>query len=173
MREGMITQAIGFAEEAHEGQVRKYTGEPYYTHPLAVAKIVHEHVVDHTQEMLVAAVLHDTVEDTNTTLKDIEQLFGHVVANYVYFLSDVSKPEDGNRAHRKAMDRAHIARAPEEAKTIKLADLIHNTANITVYDEKFAKVYMAEKVLLLEVLKDGDAALYKMETEQVEAYYAS
>ncbi len=172
MRPGMITKAIDFAKKAHAGQVRKYTGEEYYTHPMAVALLVLETSKSHTQEMLVAAALHDTVEDTNVTLEDIESEFGNVVADYVYWLTDVSKPGDGNRATQKRLDREHIAKAPPEAQSIKLADIIHNTANIMANNKKFAEVYITEKVLLLEVLKAGDDALYKLACDQM-AEYAS
>jgi (p)ppGpp synthase/HD superfamily hydrolase len=64
MRPGTIKKAIGFAIEAHKGQVRKYSGEDYYTHPLEVARIVAEHADSFSQDMIVAALLHDAVEDT-------------------------------------------------------------------------------------------------------------
>ena len=170
MRPGIITKAIDFAEAAHAGQVSKYTGTDYYLHPVAVVLLVLEVSASYTQEMLVAAALHDTVEDTDVTLLEIEQEFGRTVSDYVYWLTDQSVPENGNRATRKAIDRAHIARAPADVKTIKLADLIHNTKSIVEHDPKFAKVYMAEKLLLLDVLMEGDAALYKMASDQVTAY---
>jgi hypothetical protein len=77
-------------------------------------------------------------------------------------LTDVSKPTDGNRAKRKNMDREHIAKASLQAKTIKLADLIDNTRSIVEHDPKFAKVYLTEKALLLEVLREGDSFLWSM-----------
>jgi len=172
MRGGKITEAIDFAKEAHKGQVRKYTGEEYYTHPLEVARILFKHVPSISQEALVAAVLHDTVEDTATTIEDIKELFGEKVSVFVDFLSDISVPEDGNRAKRKAIDRLHIAGAPVEVKSIKLADLIHNTQTIVEHDRDFATVYMKEKMLLLEVLKCGDSVLFSMASKQVEDYYS-
>ena len=74
-----IEKAIQFATEAHEGQIRKYTGEPYIVHPLAVMETVS--TVEHTDEMLMAAVLHDTVEDCDVTLDDIVSHFGPIVAD--------------------------------------------------------------------------------------------
>lgn len=171
MREGTITKAIGFAKEAHKGQIRKYTGEPYYTHPLEVARILNDFGLNITQEQIVAALLHDTVEDCDVTVDDIRIEFGVVVANYVFFLSDISKPEDGNRSIRKNIDRLHISKAPKEVKTVKLADLIHNTKSIVKYDKNFAKIYMKEKLLLLEVLKDGDPILFEKASKLVMDYY--
>src|ERR1700749_4267236 len=121
---GLESDARDFATRAHArvGQVRKYSGAPYIEHPAAVADIVRS--VPHTEAMLAAAWLHDTVEDTGTTLDEIRAGFGDEVAELVEMLTDVSRPDDGNRAARKKVDRRHSARASAAAKTIKLADLI-------------------------------------------------
>jgi len=166
MEEEIVQRAIAFATVAHEGQVRKYTGEPYVTHPIAVAKIVAT-VEGHTPEMLAAAVLHDTVEDTPVTIEQVEAEFGPVVAELVDWLTDVSKPEDGNRETRKAIDREHSAAAPAQAQTIKVADLIHNTASISRHDPNFWKVYRREKELLLNLLTEADERLRSKAWRQV------
>jgi (p)ppGpp synthase/HD superfamily hydrolase len=162
----IVDRAIEFATIAHEGQVRKYTGEPYITHPIAVAKIVA--TVPHTTEMLVAAILHDTVEDTDVTLEDIEREFGKEVMTLVFWLTDVSQPSDGNRAQRKAVDRAHLAMAPAAAQTIKVCDLIHNTASIRQRDPDFWVVYRKEKLLLMDILVDADPTLRARALRQIE-----
>lgn len=156
----IVEKARVFATAAHAavGQLRKYTFEPYIVHPQEVAGIV-ETVEGATFEMIAAAWLHDTVEDTGVTIEVIKQEFGEEVAELVGWLTDVSRPEQGNRATRKAIDRAHTAMAPAAAQTIKLADLIANTRSIVEHDEKFAKTYLAEKRLLLEVMTKGDAGL--------------
>jgi (p)ppGpp synthase/HD superfamily hydrolase len=155
----MVEKARVFATAAHAavGQVRKYTGEPYIVHPFEVAMTVKQ--IGGTPEMVAAAFLHDTVEDTGVTMETIEREFGPEVAEIVFFLTDVSRPEHGNRAARKAIDRAHIAKADARAQTIKLADLISNCSSIVKYDPEFAKVYLEEKRLLLEVLTKGDKIL--------------
>ncbi len=155
----MVERARVFATAAHAavGQVRKYTFEPYIVHPAEVASIVA--TVAHTEEMLAAAWLHDTVEDTGVTIEVIRAEFGAEVAELVGWLTDVSRPEHGNRAHRKALDRAHSAMAPAEAQTVKLADLIANTRSIMAHDEAFARTYLEEKRLLLEVMTKGDPTL--------------
>lgn len=155
-----------FAMRCHDsiGQVRKYTNEPYWHHPVAVAELVKS--VAHTPEMVAAALLHDCVEDTPCTIEEIEDEFGLLVALYVQWLTDVSKPEDGNREVRKLIDRQHTADAPRPVKTIKLADLIDNSKSILARDPDFARVYIREKRLLLdETLKEGDAILWKMADE--------
>lgn len=154
-------RAKDFATHHHAAinHVRKYTGEPYISHPAGVVDLVRS--VSHTSEMLAAAWLHDTVEDTAATFDEVERVFGFEVTALVEMLTDVSRPGQGNRAERKAIDRAHTAKASPAAKTIKLADLIDNTRSIVEHDEKFARVYLAEKALLLEVLREGDATLWR------------
>jgi (p)ppGpp synthase/HD superfamily hydrolase len=161
----LLSKATQFAAEAHQGQVRKYTGEPYVTHPLAVMELVQK--VPHTTEMLVAAILHDVVEDTPVELTEILDKFGPVVATCVDGLTDVSRPEDGNRAERKALDRAHTAKQPAEVQTIKLADLIHNTLSIQQHDPSFYRVYKQEKKALLTVLTKGDQTLMWQAQQQI------
>jgi (p)ppGpp synthase/HD superfamily hydrolase len=112
-----------------------------------------------TDAMVAAAWLHDVVEDTGVTIETIRAEFGVEVAELVGWLTDVSRPEHGNRAHRKALDRAHSAAAPAEAQTVKLADLIANTRSIMMHDVAFAKTYLEEKRLLLAVMTKGDAVL--------------
>ena len=148
-----------FATAAHAavGQLRKYTNEPYIVHPAEVVSIVRS--VPHTEAMLAAAWLHDVVEDTGVTIETVRAEFGEEVADLVAWLTDVSRPEDGNRAHRKALDCAHTAAAPAAAQTVKLADLISNTRSIMTHDPKFAVTYLEEKRALLAVMARGDATL--------------
>jgi (p)ppGpp synthase/HD superfamily hydrolase len=157
-----VLYAIIFAMNAHEGQKRKYTGEAYYYHPVDVMRIILNYAKSHTKDMLCAALLHDTLEDTDTKYEDIEGKFGKDVADMVLELTDISRKEDGIRSIRKEIDREHIAKARPESKTIKLADLISNSMSIVEHDKEFAKVYIKEKELLLEVLTEGDATLYKI-----------
>jgi (p)ppGpp synthase/HD superfamily hydrolase len=161
------TRARLFATAAHAavGQLRKYTHEPYIVHPAEVVKIVK--TVDHTEAMIAAAWLHDTVEDTGVSIELIRAEFGSEVSDLVGWLTDVSRPDHGNRAARKAVDRAHTAAAPAEAQTVKLADLISNTRSIVAHDAKFAETYLAEKRLLLEVMTKGDAQLLQMARGQI------
>ena len=152
-------QVYAMAAHAAVGQKRKYTGEPYIVHPAEVAKIV-AGVPGSTPDMVAAAWLHDVVEDTGCTFTDIHMAFGIDIATLVGWLTDVSQPQDGNRAHRKAIDREHTARAPAEAQTIKLADLISNSRSIMTYDPEFAKTYLEEKRLLLAVMTKGDRGFH-------------
>lgn len=162
-----VEKAKVFATAAHAavGQTRKYTGEPYVVHPIEVASIVER--AGGTEAMVAAALLHDVLEDTGVTFDVLEAEFGSEVAELVLWLTDVSKPEDGNRSTRKALDRQHSAAAPAEAQTIKVADLISNTRSIVAHDPNFAKVYLEEKRMLLEVLTKADSTLLNQAKEQV------
>lgn len=156
----VVERALVFATAAHAavGQKRKYTGEDYIVHPIAVMELVQS--VAHDDNMLAAALLHDVVEDTAVTIDLIREQFGNDIAELVDWLTDVSQPGDGNRAFRKAKDCAHTAAAPARAKTIKLADLIDNSKSIGQFDHSFWRVYKREKDALLAVLTEGDPTLY-------------
>ena len=163
-----VAKARAFAIAAHSaaGQVRKYTGEPYHVHPAEVAWIVEQ--AGGTEAQRAAAWLHDVVEDTDVSIELIEQMFGTYVAELVGWLTDVSVPTDGNRAERKAIDREHTAQASLDAKMIKLADLSSNTKSIVEHDAKFAKVYLAEKRLLIrEAFADMDGEIFLQTCRQL------
>jgi len=159
--QGLIDAAYRFARKAHGSQVRKYTGENYVdSHCCEVARLVASVTSDCT--IIAAAFLHDVLEDTPVTydvLAAQEAGFGHDIAMLVVGMTDVSQPGDGNRAFRKALDRQHMAMQNAKVHTIKLADLISNTRSIVEHDPDFARVYLKEKELLLEILEDGHAEL--------------
>lgn len=149
-----VLDAAIFATAKHGDQKRKYSGVPYVTHPLAVAQMVD--VAGGSGEQILAAILHDVLEDTPTTREEIAKEFGEKVATLVVELTKTTKPEDGNRATRARMERDRLANISPEAKLIKLADLLHNSSSIMREDPKFARTYVQEKMDLLPVLKDGD-----------------
>lgn len=153
-----VEQALVFATAAHAGHTRKYTGQDYIVHPIAVAGLVS--TVPHTDAMLAAALLHDTVEDAGVDLTQIREQFGPEVAELVDWLTNVSKPEDGPRAVRKAIDRQRKAGAPAQAQTLMLADIIDNGRTLAQHDPVFARVYLPEKTLLLDLLRAGDRSLW-------------
>lgn len=155
----LVRGAMHFAWDRHKGQVRKYTGEPYFFHCSRVAQLVD--LSGGSQESIAAAFLHDTIEDTNTTYEELVGTFGVVVADMVLDLSDVSKPSDGNRAERKKLDRIAYIFASPKVKTIKLADMIDNSLCILKHDKKFAEIYLPEKALLLNYLVGGSEELFK------------
>lgn len=159
--------AANFAAAAHKlrNHRRKYTNDPYIVHPAEVAKLVS--MVCFDEDVICAAWLHDVVEDTVFTIDDIHCLFGARVATLVEQLTDVAVPSDGNRKVRAEINRKHTAIACDDAKTIKLADLISNTKSIVDHDPDFAVVYLKEKELLLEVLQGGNQQLYNMAADSL------
>lgn len=168
--------AKAFAMKAHAGQVRKYTGEPYFTHLEEVAEILRGSVrgsvasencsigdaksVVRFDVMAAAAYLHDTLEDCEVTCDELAQEFGTIVASYVWLLSDIN--QTGNRASRKLQTRLRLYGAGEDVQNIKCADIISNASSIIKHDPKFAKVYVNECVELLYVLTKADAELRRM-----------
>ena len=157
----LVVRAALFAAREHRrtGQRRKYTLAPYIVHPEAVAALVCS--VPHTEEQHAASWLHDVVEDCGVPLTLIREEFGEEVARLVGDLTDVSRPEDGRRMIRRAIDRAHTAHTCPEAKTIKLADIIDNAGSILELDPGFAQIYLREKQLVLPYLMDGDPTLWE------------
>jgi (p)ppGpp synthase/HD superfamily hydrolase len=172
----LIQYARNLAHDAHDliGQKRKYTGEPYWVHTDAVANIVAE--VGGSETMVAASHLHDIKEDVwtfntvgNMTLAHgIQDLIARFellplkVKQYVDDLTDVYTREaypSMNRKARKQAECERIGKLSSEAKTIKLADLIHNTESIVTHDPDFARVYIVEKLALLPYLSEGNPAL--------------
>lgn len=147
----MIQSASEFARAAHESQRRRYTHEPYFTHCEEVAEQCR--MIGLPEAAISAAYLHDVVEDTETTIEKISELFGVTVAKYVWYLTE---PTKGNRRHRKAMYARQLRSAPAVVQSIKLADLCCNLPSIIENDPKFAVQYVQEAHLLLRSLPNGN-----------------
>lgn len=150
----MIDQAITFASIAHAGQ-RRANGMPYIIHPLAVMGTVW--MVEHTMAMLLAAILHDTVEDTAVTDREIERRFGADVAMLV---TELTTPEsEKKRAERNADELKRLSAISAEAQTIKLADIIDNVRTVRKDKPDFAQRYVMEKIDQYDVLLKADPAM--------------
>ena len=123
---GMIEKAYIFSASVHQGQIR-LSGEPYLTHPMEVCGILADMKLD--AATLVTGLLHDTVEDTLTTLEQIEESFGKEVAFLVNGLTKISKITLGNQEERQAENfRKMILAMSSDIRIllIRLADRIHN-----------------------------------------------
>ena len=121
-----------------------------------------------TPQMMAAAWLHDTVEDTDTSFQELCSTFGPTITEYVLYLTDISQPHWGNREIRKLFDMYHLSNSPyNETLLIKCCDLISNTKDIAQHDKGFAKVYLPEKQMFLEQIKPriGDTPLWRMAYE--------
>lgn len=127
MDTSILDRAIVFAVNAHQGTERRGKGFPYIVHPLEAVEIVATMTTD--QELLAAAVLHDTVEDTNVTLDDIRREFGERVAKLVeeesdVFIDGVSEADSWHERKQAAIDR--LAQASRDAKMVALGDKLSN-----------------------------------------------
>jgi len=121
---GALRRAYRIAERMHRGQMRK-SGEPYITHPLAVAQILAELGMDTTT--LVAALLHDTVEDTSYTLEALDRDFGAEVAYLVDGVTKFDKVFYGQDAEAETIRKMIVAAGRDvRVLIIKLADRLHN-----------------------------------------------
>lgn len=123
----LLNKAIVFATSAHEGQLRKGTQIPYILHPLESAAIVGTMTTN--DEIIAAAVLHDVVEDTNTTVEQIKEHFGDRVAALVASESEDKRENlsaESTWKIRKQETIDHLKTAPIEVKMITLGDKLSN-----------------------------------------------
>jgi GTP diphosphokinase / guanosine-3',5'-bis(diphosphate) 3'-diphosphatase len=125
---GLLRRGYAIADRMHSGQMRK-SGEPYITHPLAVAHILADLGMDTTT--LVAALLHDTVEDTSYTLPQLREEFGDEVALLVDGVTKFEKAWFGSDAEGETI-RKMLVRAGQDVRVlvVKLADRLHNMRTI-------------------------------------------
>ena len=155
----VLASAIDYATEKHAGQKRK-SGEPYINHPLAVAEILIEWGMD--IDTVVAGVLHDTVEDTDATLDELESLFGRDVAFLVDGVTKVSQARAGMRSldsylpHTKDNLTKLMIAVGEDVRVIiiKLADRLHNMRTLQFMSPEKQKKIARETIEVFAPLAD-------------------
>lgn len=160
-RSPLVHAALEQARSDHEGQVRNGSGGmPYVEHPMRVAALLDEH--GYGEEVLAAALLHDVVEDSETTLDELREKFGDVVAGLVGAMTDDESIDDYRQ--RKAEHRERLAAAPAEAMAIYGADKLTNVTTLAAaYAEEGDSVRDEFKVpveLKLEIW-EGDLGLLR------------
>ncbi len=151
-----ILRAASFAADKHKEQRRKGSdGQPYINHPLEVANILANigHIGD--AEILAAAILHDTIEDTETTTDELTELFGGRVCGFVL---EVTDDKSLPTSVRKQLQIDHAPHLSTEAKQIKLADKISNIQDIfenppTDWDERRRREYVEWGVAVVAGLR--------------------
>ncbi|MBK1442010.1 HD domain-containing protein [Parapedobacter sp. ISTM3] len=166
----IIDAVLAFATNAHEGQTRKYTPEPYISHPIRVM----ERCKLHTDRAAIhaAALLHDVLEDTAVDAAQLSRFLHGLMPEsmaretmtYVVELTDVYIKKDYpqfNRKTRKQLELDRLANISPNAQTIKYADIIDNASEIAVHDPDFARVLLSEYRQVLKRLVEGDSALYR------------
>jgi (p)ppGpp synthase/HD superfamily hydrolase len=156
-RSPLVRAALERARSDHEGQVRNGSGGmPYIEHPMRVAALLDEQ--GYGADALAAALLHDVVEDSETTLDDLRELFGEEVAGMVGALTD-DESIDSYKA-RKAEHRERLAAAGEEAMAIYAADKLTNTTTLrAAYEDQGDAVRDEFKVPLEEKAEIWEADL--------------
>lgn len=155
----------------HYGQERKYTGDPYYTHPYSVAEIVSKYCREFGA--IEVALLHDVLEDT---IYDEAHMYGGLLScdyspveatliiNHVNDLTDEYTKQNYpelNREQRKNLESERLGFCDYLTQSVKYADLIDNTSSIVDKDRGFAKIYLKEKRQMLERMVSGNIILYK------------
>ena len=165
---------IEFVANAHRNQLRKYSNEPYYLHCIEVAKILEDSSISKSKEfqnIKFAAYMHDILEDTSTTEHDIRSFLKELlldtkdinsIIKMIRGVTKISKREDGNREMRHKIDTKHLASQDFNTKTIKLADILSNTKDIAEKDVEFAKIYLKEKLNVLDSIKQSCPILWNL-----------
>ena len=165
----IIQKAFDFANEAHKG-VRRRSGEPYILHPIAVAKIVVSNI-GLGYKSIVAALLHDVVEDTDYTVEDLSNLFGEKVATLVDGLTKIKTVLDNeDKAERKSMQAENFKRIlltlndDVRVVLIKLADRLHNCRTIEFMPEHKRDKILSETMFIFIPLAHR-LGLYSVKSE--------
>jgi GTP pyrophosphokinase len=161
----IITKAFNFANQAHKG-IKRRSGEPYIMHPIAVAKIVCNEI-GLGSTSICAALLHDVVEDTDYTVEDIENIFGHKIAQIVDGLTKIAGGIFGDRASAQAENfKKLLLTMSDDIRVIliKIADRLHNMRTLgSMLPNKQYKI--AGETLYIYAPLAHRLGLYRIKTE--------
>jgi (p)ppGpp synthase/HD superfamily hydrolase len=167
----LIEKAKAFAKIKHKGQVRRFENKPYYIHPKRVAHILQQFKVSRRiEELVCAAYLHDTLEDTDTTFQEIAKEFNNFIAKLVFELTsdDIGVMTSGKGPYllNKMINMSNYALA------IKLADRIDNVNRINWMPEKFKNKYITETRFIMDGLKEkrGLTGTHKKMVKEIEKH---
>lgn len=165
-----LLDAISFAAYKHKDQRRKgANAEPYINHPIAVAKLLTDVAMVHDVDILQAAILHDTIEDTETTQEELFLKFGKEVTDYVIEMTDdKSLP----KVERKRLQIVNAPHKSKGAKLIKLCDKICNVTDImndppTHWNEERRKEYYAWAEQVVNALDCENFSLVRLFEKRV------
>ena len=153
----MITEvAKNFAREKHKGQTRKFQGEPYFNHVEKVARIIEENKKSsHINELVAAALLHDTLENTDTNEKELRENFGELITSLVKELT-TDKKESQNMGKKEylAEKLSNSEKVSSWGLVIKLADRLDNVSDLHQSQKEFGKKYLEETKHILKTLEE-------------------
>jgi len=144
-----VIQAYSYAKEMHQGQKRAFSKLDYFTHPKYVARIIEQLTND--EDLVIVALLHDVIEDTPATYKDIKNKFGKTLADLVFELTN----KIPKNTTKKLYMLEKMQNLSEPALTVKLADRLHNVIHLE-YDHvniNFIKKYYTETKYILDNLE--------------------
>lgn len=153
---GCLIDAILVAAEAHRFQTRKADNSSYICHPLGVMDILRKWVGVEDEDILIAAVLHDTVEDTPVTIELIRDRFGQEIAHIV---AEVTDDRSLTRQQRKRAQLAKVQNKSVSARLVKMADMLHNLTDLLVNppadwsDEKIQGYFVWKRAIWFKGLK--------------------
>jgi GTP pyrophosphokinase len=163
--EQKVLDAYNFSLQSHSSQVRS-SGEPYFTHPLAVAQILVDLKLDDSS--IITALLHDTVEDTGATLEEIEKKFGEDIANLVDGVTKLSKIENLPTSQRAAENFRKLVMAMSQdirVLLVKLADRLHNMQTINFIKSEERRVRISSESLAIYAPLAARIGMYKIRDE--------
>ena len=166
-----LLQAASFAAQKHTGQKRKGSkGEPYINHPLEVANLLANVGGVKDYDVLIAALLHDTVEDSGVKPEEIGAMFGDTVSGYV---QEVTDDKSLPKQERKQLQVEHAPHLSHGAKLVKLGDKISNIADVTNnppadWDVKRRQEYVEWGVAVVDGLRGTNTELEKYFDDLVE-----
>lgn len=155
--DSMRYKALDFAVRKHSGQFRRGSGVPYVTHCIEVARKV-EPVLGSTDTFCIA-LLHDTLEDTDTSYNELATEFNSSVADGVRWLTNYKADQFRNRSERKRADASRLAKSPWHIQTIKCADMLHNLSDMRETDTEFLPRYTSDCEMILSHLHLCDLSL--------------
>jgi (p)ppGpp synthase/HD superfamily hydrolase len=138
-----IEKAIYFAKKSH-GTQKRHSGEPYYSHPMEVASMVSDHLFD--TDTIIAAILHDVIEDTATSLKQIELVFNKKVAEIVDVVTKLTT-EHQLSTEETFYKITNFPDTERKACTIKVIDRLHNIRTIANIQSKEKRKRIAQETL--------------------------
>lgn len=161
----MVVRAYDFAKEKHEGQTRA-SGEPYYTHPVAVAAILADMKLD--VATIVTAILHDTIEDTDTTSEELTKKFSAEVSTLVNGVSKLTRIESQTVEGKQAENFRKLVLAMSEdirVLLVKLADRLHNMRTLHHFKREDKQRRIARETLEIYAPLSERIGLHKIKEE--------
>jgi (p)ppGpp synthase/HD superfamily hydrolase len=146
-----IGMAAKMADDLHQGQFRKDSGEPYIVHPVGTYKILKTLGIK-DREVLTAALFHDTLEDTNINYNEIKRKLNKRVADLVKEVTSDKKAIEKTDKPNYLVNK--MVKMSDDALLIKLADRLHNLSDITTVNKKFAEKMYNQTTFIIQELRE-------------------